>query len=454
MTRNRRKIWSAIIIAIMSGSILSILAMTPYQEAATSTPEPSNTATLTFIPTATLTVTPSPSATPTQTPTDNAFLALQTQNAEIIQKLGTLEQNYASQKNDDTKSFAVNLVSEAFWDFIKWFFSVTGLAAAITKFLRIQAESAGKTPNRTLINLEVLFRDAFKVALWIVIAFTLIWSVYYLGQSIRQSSDSTELVSISNKLDEIQDQINSSSIATPMINPVSAPVGTQSVLSPQNPPAPDQDSENNMFLLLVAEAMGLGIVAFFVYFSSKLTKHQTKIYEANVSNVNFQEIGTSLLPALLIVLMLLLLPSPVDSILMPLLIPFLVYGFFEVIRIYPSLYLKKLVLAHYSKIIYIAQFGAWYSFFSTLKNYASPFFEIYQTVWGRLVFKISAFINGLPSDLLSQLPQIVWDFVPLLFAFGLAVKPWRRIKMQAETTQIMKIKESINQNAVNSKSGE
>lgn len=444
--RNHFVIFFAILAC--SGLLLSSIAMTPYQ-AMTPTPESSisNTPLSTPTVTPTLTVTSTFTPTPSRTPTEGVPEAFQTEFASINTQLEGLRQDPAA---THFANIFDNLVAAAL---VSLWTVLVGFANGFLKFKNSQDKLSGRKPNGTLINLEVLFGDIFKVSLWILFAVILILGISSLGQSIRESESNAELANISNKLDEILNQMPSSPAATTASNPAISPTEIEFSSPLPTKSKPDQTSEDIMMLLLTVEAMALGLMAFFVYFSSGLAKFQAEIYEVHVSNVNFREIGISLLPAGLVVFILFLLPSPVDGILMPLLVPFLIFGFFDVIRIYPSPYLKNLVVTHYSKIIYIAQFGAWYGFLSILKNYANPFFGVYESMWQKVIEKAITFSTGQWDALLYRLPRSVWDLAPLLLAMILAIRPWRRIRKQSEKNQIIKIRESMEQDDTSSSTG-
>jgi hypothetical protein len=224
---------------------------------------------------------------------------------------------------------------------------------------------------------------------------------------------------------------------TATITPISSP--TQAPLIETQTPGstPEQDNEKKMIWLIAAEALGLSLLVFFIGFASKLSRNQARIYDVDVSKVNVQDIGRALLPAGFVAFLLLLLPSLVTGILMPLLVPFLLFGFFDVIRVYPNQYLKTLVATYYSKIIFIAEFGAWYSFLSVLKNYSGPFFAIYMSAWQAIIR------NQEWGTTINRWPQLIWDYAPFVLAILLAIRPWRRIRDLSRQGKIAEIKASM-----------
>lgn len=198
----------------------------------------------------------------------------------------------------------------------------------------------------------------------------------------------------------------------------------------------DVDPERRLILLITAEALGIGLLAFLVISAARLHKYQPGSYDVNVSGVEVQELGRSLLPAGFVVLVFLILPNPVDAVLLPLLMPFLLFGFFDVVRAYPNLYLKQLVSKHYTRVIYYAEVGAWFGFLSVLQGYTAPLYQIHLGAWGWVIGQAGW------DRSLFDFPQIIWAWAPLLLAFCLAIRPSQRIREVAEQRHIREIQRS------------
>lgn len=455
MYKKNNKIWRAIIITIIGiGLMLSTLAMTPKQEAITATPEPSDTVTLTFTSTATQaptpTFTPSPSSTPTQTPTDNALVMIQTQNAEISQKLDNLKPNSTSKTNDAIESFVINLVSGAFWDFVKWLFVVTGLAAAISKFFRTQAVSAGVTPNRTLVNLETFLGDAFKVVLWVVIATVLVWSVYYLGQSISQSSSKTELISISNQLGQIQNQLNSSSSIIPTVTSTNYITTDSPSSDAHRDTGSNSDANNDTSKILDKSIVIFAIFTFlFLGLIWIISSNQSRFYENVLPKMDLDVLGRRLLPAVFLVFILQLLPSLISAVILPIMIPYILFAFFDIVLLYPNNHLQNLVIRYYRPIIFLSVFGVWLRAFQVFQNYLNVFWESHGRASMQIIIAYlldpqqSPLSIFLPSNTLSQalkfLDTFGWVLLPYLLALFYAGRPSRRIRKFAEERYIWKM---------------
>jgi hypothetical protein len=243
------------------------------------------------------------------------------------------------------------------------------------------------------------------------------------------------------------------SSATPTIISTASP--TQTAFSTEQPGS-ERNIENEMFMLVAAEVMGFGLLALFAFLATKLAIYQTRIYDVNIARINLKAITPALLRAGLPVLILLLLPYPAGEILLPLLIPFILVALFDIVRYYPNLFFKSIVTRHYSTIIFLAEFGAWYAFLSMIRSYLNPFWRIYEDLWQYFIRQtfdhltlrdavisnpglFSGFIQEVKSSWPSLLPQFWWDILPILLAVLLAIGPWRYIETLVKTHQIAKI---------------
>ncbi len=262
----------------------------------------------------------------------------------------------------------------------------------------------------------------------------------------------------------------SSTAASQLITPTSIAENISTITpvpsfipAPTPPPTDEQKNRDAIIWFTVSVVVGVGILGLFAFLAGRIAKHQTKIYDVKFSKVNFQEIGAALLPAGFLVLILSLLPSPVDTILMPLLIPFFILAFFDVVRLYPNQYLKNIVVTHYSKIIFWAEFGVWFGFLSVIRDYTYPFWNIFRTFWENTTrWILDNQIQGIlanqwiidtkiPNDLLGSslrslpysLPQFFWDFLPLLLAVIFTIGPWHHIRNAVQANHITKIRQSM-----------
>lgn len=410
-------------------------------------------------------------------------MAFQTEFAEINQKLDNLDNPSLLDRFGEG---LFSIVYSFVYDIFSWVLTVICTISGIGKLVMYvinQLSGVSKEPesNPILIRFEYVFGSVFRVSGWILAGIVFLMSIDKLASSIIQTRDRTQLVAISNQLEQIQTQLETRSPITPIVVPITetslptiTPIFTSSPTPTAFLPAPtptvtpgaDLKIESQIFMF-IAVGMGLGLLALFAFLASKLAKYQTQFYGVNVSRLRLQSFSPELTRAGLLILVLFLLPYPVEEILLPLLVPFLIFAFLDIVRFYPNLLLKDLVIRHYPKIIFGAVFGAWYSFLSVLKSYGNPIWLFYESAWdsvirqfmgqqnmgplsGELILNSKALTNFL-HDISDRLPfiltQFSWDFIPILLAILLAIGPYRQIKRISEGDQIKKIEQSIKQSS-------
>jgi hypothetical protein len=137
----------------------------------------------------------------------------------------------------------------------------------------------------------------------------------------------------------------------------------------------------------------------------------------------------------LLVLLLLLLPWPVDVLLLPFLVRYFILTFFDAIWLYPNRNVKNFVIRHYSLLIFLAEFGVWLGFLQALQSILSP-------IWSGF---LAILINSAPSidtTVAIVLAQIL-NVTPILIGIFLGVLGWRSLKHEVKEQAIPKIESTI-----------
>lgn len=412
--------------------LLSSLAMSPSQATPTPTSEPSatNTQLPTSIPTVTATFTPSSTPSPIPTPAfpsaQDIHEELQSNFDQINAKLEKINQQTES---SFLRSVRDNLVSNGIWD---GFLFLGGLALAkiISKFKNDQDESRGKAPNKTLKNLEVAFDSGFRLFLTILIVYSLLVLAFSLIQSIPAST--------------LQSQFPSQQLEPPLqATPTTAP-NASPTYNPPPPVSPDSAFDSTVSLVIA-----VALLLFYLFIAQLISRNQAKLHEISLPKLNWDELGRKLLPSGILILILYLLPYPVDSFLMPILTPFLIVGFFELVTLYPNSHLKNVFIKYYSIIIFVAMFGVWFSVFGILQGYVSPLWSVTSENLRSAIneyFRVQPIFNQRPPFISIQfwynfptlLMYFIWNLLPFVLALVFAIAPHKMTRKLIKEKYISK----------------
>ena len=398
--------WDPVRIAIAGIVILfSTLAMSSTKTSptptivasATNTELPTTTSTAT--PTITTTFTPSPSPTPAYL-SAQAIQTIQSNLETINAKLDGI-----SKKTEpaDLSNILDDLIANGLWAILIALESILGTAILVVWGKSKQDEERGKSPRSSYLTRSLIF--GLILILIMLIAYFTIPILIFIGQTNIQTSDQMQLNSISQQLDHVETRLNTQPQATPSLLP--------------SPIHPSNLNTTNNLDWLIPTAISSGLLLLFLGAAVVIAGNQTKFYEIESSKIEWQELGTKLLPAGFLVLILYLLPSPIDTFLMPILVPFFIVAFFNVVILYPNQHLKRLVIKHYSMIIFIAVFGVWYGVFQRIQEYSYP---IWDTANGIFRSNIEATAN---NQFLNGLPQLMWGVLPLALSIVFSLAPWR-----------------------------
>lgn len=394
------------VLAISIGFILlmSTAAMLPSQAAvtptlettATSTEQPTSTPTASQTSTSTLTLTPS------ATPTYSIPEPLQTEIANVNEKLDDLKQNPFSTHGANIFDNLLSSLIVVVWT------ALVGLVKRLLKLKNEQDESAGRALQRGYVNLEAIFGDVFHFSKWLSIGLLIIWAVYQINDSISRLSKAIEL----------------SAVANPTAIPLNSATPYPTT-SPTPYPTSTLPNGSSGLLLSSVKPIGVFVIFFFIFiiFASIISRNQAKIFESILPKHNMNVLGKKLLPAIFLVIILQLLPNPIDTFLLPVLIPFILLAFFDIVLLYPNSHLQSVVKRHYSKIIFWSVFFVWLGALQKLQSY------------------LNSILNMIDNDA-DKLTIYSWVLLPYVISFIYASRSSRQIRRVTKEKYIAKINET------------
>jgi hypothetical protein len=140
----------------------------------------------------------------------------------------------------------------------------------------------------------------------------------------------------------------------------------------------------------------------------------------------------------LLVLFLMFLPWPVDTILLPFLLRYFLLAFFEAVKLYPNKKIKIMVLKHHSVIILLACFGVWFQFFNFINTFLQPILN------GMAFAQFTVNITPVNSwyNFFELLPQIIY-FSTFVFALLLAFSDWRYLLKEMRKKSLPSIRDNL-----------
>jgi hypothetical protein len=410
LTKNKRRVGVTIALLIGLGLVLSSTAMTPSQ--VTATPTISSTITNTETPTSTATSTQTPTSTPTPsvTPTYSIPEPLQTEIANVNEKLDNLQQNPFSTHG---ASIIDNLLAA-------WIFEVLSvfLGKKAVKVKIDQDKRDGKAVNKTLEDINIVLGYLFKVSFWLLVVLIIIWAIFTFGQPLTKPTSQSNLPSSSINSNQTETQNSEFPQPTP---------------TPSDFPEKEAKLQYSLVTIIISSAIIL-LVLFTI--PRAIARNQLKSYQGTIPKLDLQIIGRKLTPAGLLVLILLILPEPIDAFLSPIIVPYLLFAFFDIILLYPNSHLQDVVIKHYSKIIFLSVFGVWYSVFNVLLNYLYPFWSLINGFLQRIPLLTS---DPFWRDTSLTLAQFIWNLIPLIFAISFALPPSRYIRKISEDKYIRRM---------------
>lgn len=421
--------------------------MTPSQ--ATATPTVTISATNTELPTATPTLTPTATPSPIPTPAypsvEDIQKAIEPQLKDISEKIDVLSQD--TLKSHVSNVFD-NLVSSGIWAIMVAVSATLGLTNIFISAKAKKDKAQGITSNLDGLQ-QSLKSGSWFIALMIAIYF-LVPILVIIGQAIIPSSENTEFISLSQKLDEINLDLDKLTNQTPASNPTPLP---QPPTNAYNAPStnPENTEENKTIDWQPSAWISLGFIGLFLVVASFISRNQAKFYELDMSKVKWEELSKKLLPAIFLVLILYLLQDPIEAIILPIIIPFVIFGLFDIVLLYPNSQLQAFVGKNYSKIIFLTVFGVWLRVFNVLQSYLYPYWGVTNNYLSQFAiealhsqennptYPIRAF-DQFTYELPRYIPQLIWGMLPYILALLYTLIPWGKIRKIAEDKYVAKIK--------------
>lgn len=136
----------------------------------------------------------------------------------------------------------------------------------------------------------------------------------------------------------------------------------------------------------------------------------------------------------LLVLFLMFLPWPVDTLLLPFLIRYFILAFFEAVWLYPNPKVQNTIIKYHSLIVFLAYFGVWFQFFNAIESLIQPILNsMFATLYNNPT------LSGSQIQLIASLSPIV-NVLPLPLAFILAMGDWRFLRNEIREKSLGKIR--------------
>lgn len=385
---------------------------------------------LTFTPTSTLTLTLSPSTTLTATllhPSEQEISdALSEEFNEIKVFLQKIVQNTEPPNAliETSGNIASNVFSNFLWEYMFnplvtilltfiGSFSVVGKIALKIKDNRIA--SKGKVSSKTDKKLNSIL-DVIIIA-YVVIFVLFLLNVLFITQGAVQIQSNNEITPIIERLDRIENLLQ-----------------TQPDSDNSNSQVENYYSGRNLYIILaLLLSVGANLLLLFIYGGRQKNYELTESSPMNIQVSDSTD--KHILPAVLLALILLLLPYPVDTLLLPFIVQYFMLAFFDVVYLYQNQHLKRIVIRHFSLLILLAEFGVWFSFFEAFRR-------LFFSAWN----SIQPLVQDTPyAELISgQLIFDFWEIAPFPLAVLLAIPGWFQLTRLARDKAIPKIIESVN----------
>jgi hypothetical protein len=425
------KILSVGLIAVLGlVFLLSTLAMSPSQT--TATPTIAVSVTNTELPTATPTYTPT--ATPTSIPTP-AYPSVQEIDHSLQDDFAKINSSIEEIKQQTWLSHLSNIfdnfVSNIIWAILVGIASFLSILKAALKFKINRDKARGIAPNNRIENLEATFEVSLNIILFIAGVYLILALSFANRQSSTPIDNRTELSVISERLGNIEKQLE-----------LLAKSGNQN--TPINPPEQNQPLDNFLrqvnkhTLAILLTSLLANFLLILVYGGRRLQLNiKSNPPNFGLTNTFDQEIYT----AIFLALILLLLPYPAETFLLPFILQYLILAFLDLIRLYPNLQIKKTVIRNYSLIILFAELGVWASFIDLIIQYLNKYLiQMLRWVLEIVVPNSSAQISNEFSQFVVQyLPAVALPLLTLI----LAIPDWLNIRKISKKEKIPAIIQSI-----------
>ncbi len=307
--------------------------------------------------------------------------------------------------------------TKALWDFmvkpiVSWLLALVGSLSFVSKIavcLHLRKARQQRRPAPIAARIDAAITIVWYVLILLLILEALAW-IFITPSSVDiPTNPNPEIVS---RLDHIEDTLKSLSPETP------------------NPP-----NNINPLLAVVSICSLLGLIALAVFRS----RHNDPIWHVPMTSSSqpiSDTLGAQLVTPVVLALILLLLPSPVDTFLLPFLVSYFIAAFLDLLYFYPDPALLRIVLRHYKILIYLAYYGAWSGFFYTLRNFLYP-------IWSSI--DVYALRN---YSTIKVILDSVWQWWPMFFAVIAAVPGWLKVRRVAERDRIAGLRKLLDSQKV------
>lgn len=225
--------------------------------------------------------------------------------------------------------------------------------------LKIRRDKAkGIALDNKIENLEISLGVGINIILIVVGTYLLLALSFARGQTIVPTNNQMDLTIVSERLGRIETQLE-----------LLTQGGNQG--TPNNSFLRDEQIKAflNQANMVVLAGLATSLFANFLFMIGFGRRRAQPIQKAILPNFGLKEIfEQELLTAILLALILALLPNSAEVFLLPLILHYFIFAFFEIIRLYPNLQIKEIVVKNYSLIILFAELSVWANFLNLLKQ--------------------------------------------------------------------------------------
>lgn len=142
----------------------------------------------------------------------------------------------------------------------------------------------------------------------------------------------------------------------------------------------------------------------------------------------------------LLVLIVLLVPWPVEGLMLPFLLRYFLLAVFDSVSLFPRNRPKRWVIRHYSVLVFLAAYGVWLGFVRAILGIFAP---LITPVLVGLAAGITKFEFGNVNPYLVGSISVIPEVAPALIALLLALPEWRALRKEIKTNSLPKLLASI-----------
>ena len=194
--------------------------------------------------------------------------------------------------------------------------------------------------------------------------------------------------------------------------------------------SPNPQINANPVLLVVAIFSILGLIVVSLTHSG----HGVLLWPApsvSPSTAGYGDAGKMLVAPIVLALIILMLPYPAKTLLLPFIFTYFIVAFFDLLHVYPNPGILRIVLKRYSILIYLAYYGVWSAFFGTILGLLDPFWIIIENSTLR--------DHGTTQEIL----RYSWQWAPIIMAMLAAIPGWRKVRLMVEKDRIPALRKEL-----------